>query len=76
MKQEDGSRESSQYIWAETHRSKRIYHSGSTPGLALVVQYGFVYAGGRFEQLYDYVAYDLLTPSRLRELFDEDWDDC
>ena len=28
MKQEDGSREPSQYIWAETHRSKRIYHSG------------------------------------------------
>ncbi|RKI87601.1 ABC transporter substrate-binding protein, partial [Bifidobacterium pseudolongum] len=24
----DGSREPSQYIWAETHRSKRIYHSG------------------------------------------------
>ncbi|PKU93191.1 hypothetical protein [Bifidobacterium pseudolongum] len=46
------------------------------PDLALAVQYGFVYAGGRFEQLYDYVAYDPLTPSRLRELFDEDWDDC
>lgn len=30
MKQEDGSREPSQYIWAETHRSKRIYHSGET----------------------------------------------
>lgn len=49
---------------------------GSTPGLVLVVQYGFVYAGGWFERSHDYVAFDPLTPSRLKELFDEDWDDC
>lgn len=43
MKQEDGSREPSQYIWAETHRSKRIYHSGQTERrMQWLQQHGYV----------------------------------
>ncbi|WP_253610983.1 hypothetical protein [Bifidobacterium pseudolongum] len=46
------------------------------PDLALVVQYGCVYAGTGFIQHLDYVSYDSLSPSRIKELRGEDWEDC
>lgn len=46
MKQEDGSREPSQYIWAETHRSKRIYHSGDAGRQLRLIGWCRVMTGG------------------------------
>ena len=48
----------------------------TTPDLAIVVQFGFMYAESNFEQLDDNVSFDLLSASRIKELLDEDWEDC
>lgn len=47
-----------------------------TPNLALVVQYGHVYGEEGFIPNPGCVSFDPLSASRIKELLDEDWEDC